>query len=111
MSLYAPDAVLDTGPLAMGTFEGQTAIRSFYEDWSGAYDDFQFEAEEIEDLDSGVILFGGLQRGRPRDSTGWAQVRTGYVVTWRNGLVERVTNYSDIDEARAAAERLAEERG
>jgi hypothetical protein len=27
------------------------------------------------------------------------------------GLIERVTAYGDIDEARAAAERLAEERG
>jgi hypothetical protein len=27
------------------------------------------------------------------------------------GMAIRVTNYSDIDEARAAAERLAEERG
>ena len=27
-----------------------------------------------------------------------------------HGLFERITNYSDIDEARAAAERLAEGR-
>jgi hypothetical protein len=27
------------------------------------------------------------------------------------GLIERQTNYFDIDEARAAAERLAQERG
>jgi hypothetical protein len=33
------------------------------------------------------------------------------VVTWIDGLIERTTNYFDIDEARAAAERLAEERG
>jgi hypothetical protein len=30
---------------------------------------------------------------------------------WEDGLIVRVTNYTDIDEARAAAERLAEERG
>jgi hypothetical protein len=28
-----------------------------------------------------------------------------------DGLIERVTDYTDIDQARAAAERLAEERG
>jgi hypothetical protein len=28
-----------------------------------------------------------------------------------NGLIERMAVYTDIDEARAAAERLAEERG
>jgi hypothetical protein len=34
-------------------------------------------------------------------------------MTWRDGLIERITDYpeSDIDQARAAAERLAEERG
>ena len=28
-----------------------------------------------------------------------------------NGKIARITNYTDIDDARAAAERLAEERG
>ena len=30
---------------------------------------------------------------------------------WTDGLIERTANIFDIDEARAAAERLAEERG
>jgi len=30
---------------------------------------------------------------------------------WADGLMERVTTFLDIDEARAAAERLAHERG
>jgi hypothetical protein len=29
---------------------------------------------------------------------------------WEDGKIVRMTNYRDIDEARAAAERLAEER-
>jgi hypothetical protein len=29
---------------------------------------------------------------------------------WRDGVVERITNYPDIEQARAAAERLAQER-
>jgi hypothetical protein len=33
------------------------------------------------------------------------------VGSWREGLAERFTVYTEIDEARAAAERLAEERG
>jgi hypothetical protein len=33
------------------------------------------------------------------------------VGVWVDGLIERTTNYTDIDEARADAERLAEERG
>jgi hypothetical protein len=30
---------------------------------------------------------------------------------WVQGVIVRETNYTNIDEARAAAERLAEERG
>jgi len=33
------------------------------------------------------------------------------VTTWAHGLIERATYYADIDEARAAAERLGQERG
>jgi len=38
------------------------------------------------------------------------QLRYPAVVTWRDRLIERITVYSDIAEARAAAERLAESR-
>jgi hypothetical protein len=42
-----------------------------------------------------------------------ADVRLRYAVVgvWVEGLVVRLTNYGNIDEGRAAAERLAEERG
>jgi hypothetical protein len=33
------------------------------------------------------------------------------VSIWTDGLAERVMNYADIDDGRAAAERLAESRG
>jgi hypothetical protein len=33
------------------------------------------------------------------------------VVEWNDGMIDRMTNYTDIDEARAAAEHLANERG
>ena len=51
------------------------------------------------------------QRGRLPGSTGWVQTRIADVVTWAGGLIERQTAYTDVDEARAAAERLAQERG
>ena len=52
-----------------------------------------------------------IQRGRLPGSKSWLQVRYGGVTTWAHGLIERATYYADIDEARAAAERLAQERG
>jgi hypothetical protein len=33
------------------------------------------------------------------------------VANWADGLVERLTSYTDIDQAGAAAERLAQQRG
>ena len=38
-------------------------------------------------------------------------MRTGNVVSWTEAVIERETGYLDIDEARAAAERLAASRG
>jgi len=36
-------------------------------------------------------------------------MRFAAITTWVDGLIKRSTFYTDIDEARAAAERLAEE--
>jgi prophage DNA circulation protein len=51
------------------------------------------------------------QHARPIGSTAPVQTREAQVTEWVEGRVMRVTAYLDIDEARAAAERLAEERG
>jgi ketosteroid isomerase-like protein len=111
LSFFAPDSVWDMSPMGMGTFEGLEAIRGFYEDWMGAYTDYRVEAEEILDLGNGVAVAVLVQKGRPADSRGEVRLRYAAVATWVEGSVVRVTNYTDIDEARAAAERLAEERG
>ena len=109
MSFYAPDAVLTTENL--GAFEGRAAIRGFWQDWLGAYEDFEAEVEEIRDLGGGVAFAVVAQRGRPPGSTGWVQFRSAVIVIWANGLIEWSRFSTDVDEARAAAERLAEERG
>jgi hypothetical protein len=83
----------------------------FFEDWIAAYEEFEIDAEEILGLGNGVTFAVFNQRGRPVGSSGEVRVRSASVTVWAEGLVERVTNYPDIDEARAAAERLAESRG
>jgi hypothetical protein len=109
MGFYAPYAVFEV-PETFGTFEGRAAIRALFEDWLGAYDEFRVEGE-AKDLGNGVNFGVVVQHGRPRGGTGWVQFRYGNVSTVVGGLIERTTQYLDIDEARAAAERLAEERG
>jgi ketosteroid isomerase-like protein len=53
------------------------------------------------------------QTAPPVGVTGYVQQREGWVCEWDEGLIARITTYpeADIDEARAAAERVAEERG
>ncbi len=109
MSFYAPNAVWNSVGLGT-TFEGRTAIRGFIEDWTGAYEQFDMQPLEILELPGGVTLAVILQRGRPRGSTGRVEFRFAAITEWVEGLAVRVTNYTDIDEARAAAERRVEER-
>jgi ketosteroid isomerase-like protein len=111
MRFWAPNGVWDLSPLGLGTYGGEAAIRAFFEDWIGAYDDFQIEAERVNDLGNGVSFAVLVQTARPAGSVGWVQIRYAAVSIWADGLCERSTNYNDIDEARAAAERLAESRG
>ena len=112
MSVFGPDAVWEAAGL--GIYQGVAAIRGAMEAWIGAFEEFEIEAEEILNLGSGVTFAVIRSSGRPVGSSGHGgQVRMRYasVSVWVEGLIVRVTNYLDIDEARAAAERLAEERG
>jgi hypothetical protein len=52
-----------------------------------------------------LVAAGGLVGSR-----GHVEQRRGFVFLWAQGLIERQTVYTDIDQARTAAERLAEER-
>jgi ketosteroid isomerase-like protein len=110
-SAYAPQAVLDISELGADTFEGHVAIRGFYEEWAATFPDWKQSVQEILDLGNGLAFVVIVQAGHPADSTGWVQQRYAVVATWADGLIERQWNYFDIDEARAAAERLAGARG
>ena len=110
LAMYSQDAVVDTTPLGVGLFEGREAIRGFFEDWIAAYEDFEQALEEVRDLGNGVTFALIFMRGRLAASSASVEFRYAAVSTWTDGLVERVTTYTDINEARAAAERLADER-
>jgi ketosteroid isomerase-like protein len=112
LSLCVPDAVWEA--VSLGTsFEGVAAIRGFLEDWLGAYEEFGMEPEEILDLGNGVVFAVIQLTGRPAGSPGSALMRRRPLVfIWVEDLLARVmAPSSDIDEARSAAERLAESRG
>jgi ketosteroid isomerase-like protein len=110
-TFFAPDAVWDLDAWGIGTFEGLTAIRGLAEDWLGNYEEYLAEAEQILDLGHGVMFVAYREVARPLGSEGRLERRQAYVAVERQGLIGRMTMYADIDEARAAAERLAKERG
>jgi ketosteroid isomerase-like protein len=107
-SFCAPDAAYES--VAMGvTFEGVDAMREFAEDMVGAYEGFDARIEENLDLGEGIGLAVVNQMGRPTGSSFEAQMRYAAVTEWVEDLLVRLTAYTDIHAARAAAERLARE--
>ena len=107
---YATESVWDTSALGMGTYRGADVIRRTLEEWTASYEDFAVEIEENLDLGNGVLLSVTRQRGRMAGSSGYLELRYAAVTEWTGGLIARVTPFTDIDAARAAAARLAHER-
>jgi len=107
-SSFAEDAVFN-GRAAGALFEGRAAIRRFLDDWFGAYEELEVELEDVRDLGNGVVFAVVVQNGRLASSAGHLRQREGWVYLWVRGLIERFASY-DPDDARAAAERLAQEQ-
>jgi ketosteroid isomerase-like protein len=107
----APNLVYDTTPSGFGVYEGLEAIHEFVEGYWEIFDELSFELAEFVDLGNGVTFAVNRQHGVPAGSTAHVQVWEAHVTEWKDGMAVRITVYTDIDEARAAAERLARERG
>jgi ketosteroid isomerase-like protein len=110
MRLFAADAVYDLSDAGLETFEGAEAIRRFVEDWRRSWEDYRYELE-ILDLGHGVGLSVLRESGRLVGGKGRIEQRVAHLHIWANGKIEWLKHYTDIDEARTAAERLAQERG
>ena len=108
-SSFAEDATFD-GRGVPDHYEGRAAIRSMLEEWFGSYEELEFGLEEVRDLGNGVVFAVVVQNGRLAGSAGHVRQREGWVFVWVGGLIAGLTT-SEVDEARAAAERLASERG
>jgi ketosteroid isomerase-like protein len=107
MSSVTDDVVLDG---RADFFEGRAAIRGFLEDWFRAYEELDFELEEVSHLGGGVVFAVVIQDGCLVGGDGRLRQREGWVYLCVGGSIARLTT-SDVDQARAAAERLAQERG
>jgi ketosteroid isomerase-like protein len=65
LSDYARDAAWDMNDAGTGTFDGVAAIRGFFEDWIGNWEDYRTETEEILDVGHEVVFVAYLEDGRP----------------------------------------------
>ena len=109
--LFARESVLDLSDLGLGAYEGADAISAFVKEWIGAYDEWEAVMAEVLELDNGVVFTVNQQVARPTGSSGNVRLHDAYVFICENSRIVLWTAYQDIDEAHAAAERLAEERG
>jgi ketosteroid isomerase-like protein len=113
MRFVANDGVLDSRPTIGIVTTGPAAISGFLEDWFRAYEELEYMLESLHDLGKGVLFAVVSQKARPVGVTGDLRQREGWIFVWVDDLMASVRTHpeADIDEARAAAERLAEERG
>jgi hypothetical protein len=111
-AFYLPDAVMDLSHSGGGRHEGVDAIGAALIDYWGTWEEHHHYVEEILDLGHGVVFSSLREDGRVRGSDSFVEGRSAWVTEWVDGKVARATGYgADIDEARAAAERLAESSG
>ena len=106
MSGVAEDGAFDS---RMELLEGRAAIRGFLDEWFRAYEELDFELEEVSHLGGGVVFAVVIQDGRPVGGDGHVRQREGWVYLCVGGSIAGLTT-SDVDQARAAAECLAQER-
>jgi hypothetical protein len=65
--------------------------------------------EELLDLGNGVAFAVAVSNGRLPDSGACVEWRQAFVVLYDGDVIVRIASYGDVDNARAAAARLAAE--
>ena len=99
---FAPEFVWDMskyeGWPEQQRYEGVDGAQRFIDDWTGAWDDWEIEIEEIYDVGDEVVVVVH-QRGRAR-TTGMA-LDMAFAQTWtiRDGRLTRMDMYSDPSDA------------
>jgi ketosteroid isomerase-like protein len=111
MRFFAPDVVWDLSAAGLGTYEGAAAVREFIESWWATWEDHHHYVEEIRDFGHGVVYVALREDGRLVGTSTPVEQRSAGVHEWAHGKVVRITALGGRRAARAAAERLAEERG
>jgi ketosteroid isomerase-like protein len=113
LDYFHEDVVWDMRPFGfpdMGEFRGHAGMRHFFEDWLQAFPDSTVEIDDVEEkgewtLSTVLQVVSGGSSGTP------VPFRYGGVGHWRDGKLDYVENFPDLERAREAWERrVAEDR-
>jgi ketosteroid isomerase-like protein len=108
LTFYGPDSTFDMSDWGLGVHSGEASIRTFFEAWIGAFEEFDMTLEEIRDLGGGVVFAIARQSARPPRSRSFLELRHAAIAVWEDGVALRVTNYRDTDHASRLADMIAE---
>jgi len=79
-------------------------------EWWSLWEEHDHYVQELVDLGGGVIFTVTREDGHFKGSHGRVEQTMGHVGQWIDSLCVRHTIYLDLNQARTAAERLAQER-
>jgi ketosteroid isomerase-like protein len=109
---FAPDPTFDLGDFS--EVAGRSEIRGVDEflkwraAWIEPYDDWCYSAEKILDAGANGVVATFHQRGKPRGSDSWVEMRYGIGYTVEEGLIAGAKVYTTPEEALEAAELSSE---
>lgn len=83
-------------------YRGPEAFRGFFDAWVGAFDDWDFSLDEV--IDAEDVVFTVLhQSGRAAGSSARVEMTFAQLWSWRDGELQRVRVFTDVDAAKRAA--------
>jgi ketosteroid isomerase-like protein len=89
--------------------EGAAAIRDLWVSYRSAFAELQVAVDDVVGFGNGVVFADTRHVGRLIGGGNLAE-RRAFVYEFVDGRIVRARDYTDVDEARTAAERLADER-
>ncbi len=107
---FAPDAVFDLATFGLGTYAGLDTIGAFLREYWATWEEHHHYVEEVVEFGNGLTVVSMHEDGRLVGSDSRIEAQNGWVYEWVAGKIARGVPYRSFDEARAAAERLVEER-
>ena len=102
----APDFVWDMTGMGLGQRQGKTAMRDFFYEWTGSYEEWFIEPGEIEELSDSVVVNAVRQGGRLHGSEGRVVLDYGQLGVWEGERLKLAANYMSVAEARVEGLKL-----